>query len=136
MADRKESAADITISVGEETEVVVEEFSLTKEIDIESIYGSGRVYPDGYSINEVSYQGSMELQGNRLDLESALFNENGIPEEFTITVTHMNGETTKVYECLCTSDGYEMSAGDTTTTTFEFMAHRKEYSGGVEDREP
>lgn len=137
MADRKESAADITISLGDETNVVLEEFSLTKEIDVEEIYGSGKTYPDGYAINEISFQGSFEAQGDRFNLEQQFFDDNGIPDEFNITVTHMNGNTTKVKGCICTSDGYEMSAGDPTTTMFEFIAMQKSYSGdgGVSDAE-
>jgi len=122
MADRKESASDITVSVGEETEVVVESLTLTKEIDIEEIYGSGRVFPDGYAINEISFQGSMELMGNRLDLEDILFDDNGVPVEANITVTHLDGSVTRFTQVLATSDGWEMSAGESTTTSFEIIA--------------
>lgn len=135
MAERKESAADISISVGEETDIVVEQFSATKEIDIETIYGSGRTLPHGYSINEISYQGSMELSGNRLDLEDALFDDNGIPREAVINVTHFNDELTSFTQVLATSEGYEMSSGESTTTTFEFIAMGKEHGGQV-DSEP
>jgi hypothetical protein len=136
MADRIESAADISVSVGDETNITVEELSLTKEIDIETIYGSGKTLPDSYAINEISYQGSIELQGNRLDLESALFDDNGIPEEFTVTIDHFDGNGTDFTQCLATSEGYEMSAGDPTTTTFEFIAMGKEHTDGVNDQEP
>lgn len=135
MAERKESAADITISVGDESDIVVEQFSATKEIDIETIHGSGRVLPAGYSINSISYQGSMELQGNRLDMEDQLFDENGVPLEATINITHFNGELTSFTQVLATSEGYEMSAGESTTTTFEFVAMGKEHAGTV-DTEP
>lgn len=135
MAERKESAADISLSVNEANDIVVEQFSATKEIDIETIYGSGRTLPAGYSVNEVSYQGSMELQGNRLDLEQQLFDENGIPEEAVINVTHFNDELTSFTQVLATSEGYEMSAGESTTTTFEFIAMGKEHAGQA-DSEP
>lgn len=135
MAERKEAAADITVSVNSDTDIVVETLSLTKEIDIETIYGSGRTMPDGYSINEVSYQGSMELMGNRLELEEQLFDDNGIPEEATITVSHFDGGSTVYTEVLTTSEGYEMDAGETTTTSFEFIAMGKSHDGNV-DTEP
>jgi len=122
MANRKESAADITVSVGEDTEVVVETLSLTKEIDIEEIYGSGKAFPDGYAINQVSFKGSMELMGNRLDLEETLFDDAGIPVEFNITVTHFDGSSTKFKQCLTISDGWEMNQGESTTTSFELIA--------------
>lgn len=135
MAERKESAADIALSVGEDNDVVVEQFSATKEIDIETIYGSGRTLPHGYSVNEVSYQGSMELQGNRLDLEEQLFDDNGIPVEAVINITHFNEELTSFTQVLATSEGWEMNSGESTTTTFEFIAMGKEHAGSV-DSEP
>jgi hypothetical protein len=109
MADRRESAADITVSIDSDTgklkDVVVERLSVTKNIDIEAIYGSGRMLPDGYSINQISYEGSIELQGRKYDLETHFFDDNGIPEEFTITITHMHGDSTVFTECLATSEG-------------------------------
>lgn len=135
MADRKESAADITISVGDKNDVVVERLTATKNIDIEQIYGSGRVYPDGYSINQIDYQGTMELQGDKLDLERQLFDGNGIPVEGTITITHFDGGRTSFTEVLATSEGYEMNSGESTTTTFEFIAMGKSHDGRV-DTEP
>lgn len=135
MADRKESAADITVSVGDEDDVVVERLTATKEIDIETIYGSGRTLPDAYAVNQISYQGTMELAGNKLDLEEYLFDDNGIPVEATITITHMNGESTAFTEVLCTSDGWEMNSGESTTTTYEFVAMGREQAGQV-DTEP
>lgn len=127
--------ADVVFSVGDENDVVVEQFSATKEIDIETIYGSNRTLPDGYAINEVSYQGQMELQGNRLDLEDQLFDSDGIPEEGVIAMTHFNGESSSFTGVLATSEGWEGNAGEATTTTFEFIAMRKEYAGDS-DQEP
>jgi hypothetical protein len=135
MADRKESAADVKISVDEETDVTVERLSYTKEIEISTIYGSGRTLPDGYSVDQISYQGTMELQGNKLDLEQQLFDGNGIPEEATITVTHFNGQASSLDQVLATSEGWELNAGETTTTTFEFIAMGKSYAGDP-DQEP
>lgn len=135
MPDRKESAADITVSVGEESEVVVERLSYTKEIEISTIYGSGRTLPDGYSIDQISYQGTMELQGDKLDLEEVLFDEHGVPVEVEITITHKDGGATTLEPVLATSEGWEMNAGETTTTTFEYMAMGKSHDGRV-DREP
>lgn len=135
MAERKESAADISVSVGDETNLTVEQLSLTKEIDIEQIYGSGQTLPDGYAINQISYQGSIEINGNRQDLEKTLFDGNGIPTEFTVTVTHFDGTSTNFSECLITSEGWEMSSGESTTTTYELIAMSKEYSDGVTDKD-
>lgn len=135
MADRKESAADIVVSVEDREDVVVEQLSVTKEIDIETIYGSGRTLPDGYSINQISYQGSMELQGNKLDLQDVLFDDNGIPNEVTVNITHFDDTLTSFTEVLATNEGWEMSSGESTTTSYEFIAMGKEHAGQV-DSEP
>jgi len=132
MVNRKESTADIRVSVGEE-EVVVESLSATKNIDIEQIYGSGQTLPDGYSINQVSYEGDMTLKGNRLDLESKLFDMNGIPKVFNVNITHLDGTPSGFQECLCTSEGYEASSGDTTETSFSFIAMRKKRGSQVDN---
>lgn len=139
MADRIESAADITVSVDSETgnikDIAVERLSVNKNIDIESIYGSGRMLPDGYAINQISYEGTIELIGNRYALETHFFDDNGIPEEFTITITHMDGGSTVFTECLATSEGYEMNSGESTTTTYEIVAMGKEKNGNP-DKNP
>lgn len=135
MADRKESAADISVSLGNNTNIVVERLSVTKNIDISTIYGSGRVLPDAYSIDQISYQGNMELMGNKLDLEDELFDDNGIPKEATLNITHFNDDLTSFTEVLATSEGYEMSAGETTTTSFDFIAMGKSTASGT-DNEP
>lgn len=139
MADRKESAADIYVSVGSggggDEEIVVERLSVTKNIDISEIHGSGRLLPDGYSIDSITYQGTMELQGNKLDLNQVLFDGNGVPKEAVINITHFDDSLTSFDEVLATSEGWEMNAGETTTTTYEFIAMGKEHGGQV-DTEP
>jgi hypothetical protein len=133
MATRKESAADITVNVGEE-EVVVETLSVSKNIDVETIYGSGQTLPDGYSINQVSYDGDITCKGNRQDLDRHFFDENGIPRVLdSITITHREGDETAYYEIIVTSEGYEMNAGETVETTYEFIAMRKGRAGSVDN---
>ena len=137
MASRKESAADITVSVGSsEPDLPVEALSLTKNIDIETIYGSGRIYPDGYAINQVSYEGSMNIKGHKIDLDDVFFENSGIPKVVdAITVTHLDGRETAFNDILVTSDGYEVNSGETTETAYEFIAMSKT-SDGDTDQEP
>ena len=138
MASRKETAADIRVSIGgdgnADTDIVVERLSLTKDIDVAEVYGSGRTLPDGYGINQVSYQGTMELVGNRLDLQQHFFDDNGIPKVVeAIVVSHLDDTTTSYTEILVTSEGWEMNSGETTTTTYEFIAMGKEHAGTVDN---
>jgi hypothetical protein len=135
MATRKESAADIVVSIGDE-EVVVESLTVNKTVDVETIYGSGQTLPDGYSINQVSYDGDITCKGDRQDLETKFFDVNGIPEVLdSITITHREGGTTVFYEIILTSDGYEMNSGETVETSFEFIAMKKG-RGTMVDRDP
>lgn len=136
MATRKESAADIRVSIDDDTDVVVSRLQLTKDIDVEQLGGSGKMIPDHYSINQITYQGTMELNGNKLDLQEQFFDENGIPIVADgITVTHQNGESTAYTEVIVTSEGWEMNEGESTTTTYEFIAMGREH-GGVVDTNP
>lgn len=129
MADRKESAADITVTVDEE-EVVVETLNVTKNVDVETIYGSGQTLPDGYAINQVSYEGDMTCKGNKFDLEGKFFDENGIPKILdAITISHLDSTSSALQQIILTSEGYEASAGDTAETTFEFVAMKKARNG-------
>lgn len=127
MANRKETAADIRVSVGDENDVVVERLSLTKDIGVEVTRGSGRTMPEGYGITDVGYEGTMELIGNKKDLESQFFDDNGIPIVLdAITITHIDGSATSYTEIIVTSEGYEMQSEQTTTTSFEFVAMGKD----------
>jgi len=126
MVNRKESAADITVTVGE-TEVVVETLSVTKNVDVETIYGSGAILPDAYAINQVSYEGEMTCKGEKKDLEAKFFDSNGIPEVLdAVSITHVDGDSTDFNDIIITSDGYEMSSGETVETSFEFVAMSKD----------
>jgi hypothetical protein len=129
MATRKESAADITVTVGEE-EVVVETLSVTKNVDVDTIYGSGQTLPDGFAINQVSYEGDMSCKGNKLDLDEKFFDSNGIPKVLdAITISHHDGSSTSLQEIIVTTEGYEMSSGETTDTSYEFLAMKKARDG-------
>lgn len=133
MANRKESAADIRVSVDDDTDVVVSRLQLTKDIDVEQLGGSGKMIPDHYSINQITYQGTMELNGNKLDLQDKFFDDNGIPiVADAITVTHMDGTSTSYQEIIVTSEGWEMNEGESTTTTYEFIAMGKSHAGTVD----
>jgi hypothetical protein len=136
MVNRKETASNVVITVGEE-EVVVETFSYGKDINMEAVYGSGRPLPDGIAIHEISYQGEFSCVGNRLDLESKFFDEHGLPKELdAITVTHLNGDASGVQEVYVNTEGYEFQVGETTQTRFGFIAMRKLGPGGRVDSQP
>lgn len=134
MATRKESAADITISIGE-SEEVVESLSVTKNIDVETIYGSGQTLPSGYAINQVSYEGDMTLKGEKFELEDMFFEASGgVPKVADgITISHFDGSSTSYNDIIVINEGYEVNSGETTETTFEFVAMSRSRNGAVEE---
>mgnify|MGYP006277666111 FL=1 len=135
MANRKESAADIVVTVGSE-EVVVETLNVSKNVDVETTYGSGQTLPDGYAINQVSYEGDMTCKGQKFDLERHFFDGNGIPKVLdAITISHLDGSSSSYQQIIVTSEGYEMSSGETVETSFEFIAMKKA-TNGVADSDP
>lgn len=123
---RREATADIKVFVGS-VEVVVERLSVEKDIDVEEIYGSSATLPDGFSINQIGYSGNFTCKGNKKDLEELFFDGNGIPEVLdAISITHFNGSSTDYNEILCTNEGYEANSGETTETSYEFVAMSKD----------
>ena len=126
MVNRKEAAADIVVSVGEE-QVAVEQLSFSKDIEIDTIYGASNIIPSGYAITEMSYSGSMTVKGNKKDLEDKFFDSNGVPKILNaITVTHLDGGSTSFDSALVTNQGYEVTSGETTETAFEWIAMSKD----------
>ncbi len=126
MVDRKESAADIRVNVGEE-EIAVEQLSVSKDIEIETIYGAGNIIPSGFAINRIEYGGNMTIKGNKKDLERHFFDSNGVPKVLpAIVITHLDGSPTSYDTVLVTNQGYEVTSGETTETAFEFVAMSKD----------
>lgn len=131
MTERKETAADIYVQVGEER-LAVTQLSVTKDISIDEIYGAGNMMPSGFGVQNISYSGDMAIPGNRKDLEDKFFDDNGVPVTgVSVTITHRNGESTVYNDILVTSEGWEMNDGETTETSFEFIAMSKD-----DDTEP
>ncbi len=126
MVSRKESAADIRVNVGSE-QVPVEQLSVSKDIEIETIYGAGNIIPSGFAINRIEYTGNMSIKGNKKDLEGKFFDDNGVPMVLqSIIITHLDGEDTSYDTVLVTSQGYEVTSGETTETSFEWVAMSKD----------
>jgi hypothetical protein len=132
---RKESTSDIVVNLANE-EVVVERLTLDKNIDMEETGGSGRPLPDGVAIHSVRYQGTMECVGNRRDLDEKFYDDNGLPKQLpAISITHLDGSLSGVQDVFVASDGYEASFGETTSTTYSFIAMRK-FNGSRVDSQP
>lgn len=125
MTERKESAADISIDVGG-NQMDVTQMSVSKDIEAEEIYGAGNTMPSGYAIHNVSYSGDITVVGSNQYADNELFDEDGIPEEFTVTITHRDGDSTVFNSCIITSAGYEINDGETTETSYEFIAMSKD----------
>lgn len=137
MAERKESADDIEITVGDGSIVTVETLSLNEEWDVETIYGSGYQYPSGYSIKNAKYNGSLTVKGEATKHRGDFFTGeapayDGPPKVMdAILVHHMKDEesgvrkSTSFQDVIVTTSGYEMNDGEITETSYEFIAMRR-----------
>jgi hypothetical protein len=147
--DRVETAANIYVQLtvdGSSFEVPVSEVDLTKEVDMERVRETG-LYPDGYAINAIDIDGSITFAGHVVripgssdtkNLDNLLFNEDGTPVIFDISVVHENiaedgsvtdGSSDTLENCIVNSSNYNASSGDSTESSYEFMAQRMNTSG-------
>lgn len=139
--ERVESAANIYVrmSVGDEAfEIPVSEIDFTKDVDVERVREMG-LYPDGYAINAVDIDGSLSFAGYEVrlpsggtrNLDQLLFDDDGSPVVFNITVAHEDptdadakADTETIANCIVTQSEYSASSGDTTESAYDFMAQR------------
>lgn len=142
--ERVETAANIYVRLSVEIEgtqlsfeVPVSEVDMTKDVDVERVRETG-LYPDGYAISAIDIDGSITFAGNVVrvptgeerNLDDLLFKEDGSPRVFDITVAHDNpdGEgpapTDTIENAILTSSEYSASSGETTESSYEFMAQR------------
>jgi hypothetical protein len=139
--DRIESAANISLvltqgSTSSDTdeakvaEVPISRLDTTKDIEIEEIRESS-LKATGYSITAISYSGTMMFKGSTLtrkfsngkSINNVVYDENGVPEPVSITITHdINGEPESYQTVLVTSDSYELRSEEVTETAFDWVA--------------
>jgi len=147
--DRVETAANIFVRMSVDNssfEVPVSEVDLTKEVDVERVREIG-LYPDGYAVNAIDVDGSISFagnvvrtpNGNERNLDSLLFLEDGSPKVFDITIVHADEEnpsdtvggdnpetrnTETIENAIVTTSEYSASSGESTESSYEFMAQR------------
>jgi len=140
--DRIESAANISLVVtkgadrstgssAEVEEVPISRLDTTKEIDITEVRESS-LKATGYSITAISYSGTMMFKGSTLtrvfggrtlSLNDLLYDESGVPEPVSITITHdTNGESETYTTVLVTSESYEVRSEEVTETAYDWVA--------------
>ncbi len=139
--DKVETAANIyvRISVNDLSfEIPVSEVDRTKEVDAERVREMG-LYPDGYAINGIDVDGSLSFAGNVVrtpqgstkNLDELLFDDDGVPRTFDITIAHEDpmatdteATTESIMHCIVTSSQFSSSSGDTTESSYDFLAQR------------
>ena len=138
--DRIESAANISLVLTQGSalgatsamvaEVPISRLDTTKDIEIEEIRESS-LKATGYSITAISYSGTMMFKGSTLtrkfgkgqSINDVVYDENGVPEPVSITITHdTNGEPESYQTVLVTSDSYEVRSEEVTETAFDWVA--------------
>lgn len=125
MTNQEENAADIAITAQDIT-IVVEQLTVNEEIDIQKRYGSGFNHPSGRSMGHIDVTGSFSIIGvESSDLNAVFFGSDGKPQEFdAITITHKNGKSTEIRDCIVENRGFEVNDGEMTETSYDFDAMR------------
>lgn len=140
--EQVETAANIYVRMsvaGESFEIPISDIDFTKDVDVERIREMG-LYPDGYAINAIDIDGSLTFAGNKVrlpsggtrNLDTLLFDEDGSPVVFDITIAHEDptdtdggaADTDTMVNCIVTQSEYSASSGDTTESSYDFMAQR------------
>jgi len=140
--DRIESAANIALVItkgadgqnnnpAEVEEVPISRLDTTKEIDITEVRESS-LKATGYSITAISYSGTMMFKGSTLtrlfggtslSLNDIVYNDAGVPQPVSITITHeINGESETYTTVLVTSESYEVRSEEVTETAYDWVA--------------
>jgi hypothetical protein len=146
--DRIESAADITLTISKGGDrvldgpgaddaailkVPISRLDRTKDVEISEIRESS-LKATGYSITAISFSGSMMFMGERVHgpdnepvkIEDLLFDDEGVPNPVSITITHELSEDSETFEdVLVTSDSYEVQSESETETAFDWIAMDK-----------
>lgn len=127
--DQTENASDIEIILSnaanddKNVTIAVDSLSLNEDIDFTKRYGSGNNKPTGRSTGHFDAGGSFTVMGlEKSVLNYLLFDENGHPKKFTISITHPSGLSTGVTGCKVESRGYEISDGEMSETSYDFDA--------------
>lgn len=139
--EQVETAANIYVRFsadGETFEVPISDIDFTKDVDVERVREMG-LYPDGYAINAIDIDGSLSFAGNEVrtpsganqNLDDLLFDDDGSPIVFNITVAHedpgnpeIQADTDTIVNVIVTSSEYSASSGETTESNYDFMAQR------------
>jgi len=143
--DRIESAANIALQVsrgaeqnesGDDVEaaspeVPISRLDTTKDIEITEVRESS-LKANGYSITAISYSGTMMFKGSTLTrilsgedggINDVVYDENGVSEPVSITITHeTNGEPETYQTVLVTSESYQVRSEEVTETAFDWIA--------------
>lgn len=150
--DQIESAANITLTIQRGTntgssddagyiELPISRLDREKEVEISQIR-EGTLKASGYAITSISYSGMMSFKGSAITkavndkggtgasgLEDFVYDDNGVPEPMSISITHDladEGEKVETYTTvLATSDSYEVRSEEETETAIDWVAMDK-----------
>lgn len=139
--DFVETAANIYVRLvvdGNVFEVPVSEVDRTKEVDVERVREMG-LHADAFAINAIDIDGSITFAGSRVrvpngankDLDDLLFNEEGEPRVFNVTIAKEDPEnpdtearTETIAQCIVTNSNFSSSTGEATESSYEFVGTR------------
>jgi hypothetical protein len=130
--DRIESAADITLVIGD-IEVPIAELDRTKEVEVTQ-HRQNSLKANGYSVDMIDYSGSASFKGERISgpdgrarLDDLIYDDEGAPVPVdALVIQHQQSGDDEVFEdVLFVSDGYNVSEESASETAYDWVAMRK-----------
>lgn len=121
-----EAAAQVVFHVNG-SKLRVKEIDTSVDVSIEMIYGNN-LKPDGWAVTEAAYSGSLAFHGDVAGTVTPMLTQgDGVTptEGNSLTITHMRGRADVFTDVMMGNAGYNMSEGEVTETTYEWVAMDK-----------
>lgn len=125
--DKAHVKADEEVTAGielhiEGTSYTIKGLDTSKEISFSEIRGNN-IKLEAAPETAIDYSGSLTFHGDKKSyFDDVLFDAEGLPKEFSITITHKNGKKSGYEQAKVTSEGYTADEGDATETSYDWFA--------------
>lgn len=121
-----EAAAQVVFHVNG-SKLRVKSIDTSVDVDVEMIFGNN-LKPDGWAVKRAEFSGSLTFNGDVAGTVTPMLTEgDGVTptEGNSITVTHMRGRADVFTDVMMGNQSYNMSEGEVTETTYEWVAMDK-----------
>jgi hypothetical protein len=121
-----EAAAQVVFHIGG-NKMRVKEIDTSVDVDIQMIFGNN-LKPDGWAVKKAEFSGSLAFHGDVAGTVTPMLTRgDGVTpvEGNALTITHMRGRADTFTDVMMGNQGYNMSEGEVTETTYEWVSMDK-----------